>query len=165
MLLTRVCVCELVGRLVETDIYRAFVEKFENDFKANGSGIFPPDGSTASMCLIVGDVAYFANCGDSSMICILRNNDVVSVSDRHNTSNREELRRIRLAGGRVCNGFSRFLLAAATRWAADLPVTLHAGLQVVRRPFYFRNLLTVWGSRHAHVRRPRVYPGGLLVTR
>jgi serine/threonine protein phosphatase PrpC len=102
------CMCALINRVVETDIYRAFVEKFENDFKANGSAIFPPDGSTASVCLIVGDVAYFANCGDSSMICILRNNEVVSVSDRHNTSNREELRRIRLAGGRVGDRCNRF---------------------------------------------------------
>lgn len=123
-------------QVVETDIYRAFVEKFENDFRANGSGIFPPDGSTASVCLIVGDMAYFANCGDSSMICIQRNNDILQVAELHNTSNREELRRIRAVGGRV-----------------------------VRRPFNVRGMLKVWGSRHVHVRRPRVYPGGLLVTR
>lgn len=77
------------------------MEKFEDDFRTDGAGIFPADGSTASVCLIVGDTAYFANCGDSSVVCIDRSNKIIQVTELHNTSNRAEVRRIRMCGGRV----------------------------------------------------------------
>lgn len=86
---------------METDIYRAFIEKFDSDYKNHGSAIFPTDGSTATVCLIVGDTAYIVNCGDSACVCIRRGNEVFQATERHNTDNRQELRRIRSNGGTV----------------------------------------------------------------
>ncbi|KAG5186149.1 phosphatase 2C-like domain-containing protein [Tribonema minus] len=106
-----------------------------------GDWSFPRDGSTATVCVVEGNRAILANCGDSAAALVRRVGMRLvcePLSENHGTLNSAETARIRSVGG-------------------ELQVRGRA--RRVRAP----PLCCVpWKSAP---RKPRVYPGGLLVTR
>lgn len=55
---------------------------------------FPKDGSTATVCLIVGNDMYVANCGDSAAYSFSINGKVVKkLTEDHGTDNEAEAKR------------------------------------------------------------------------
>lgn len=110
--------------------------------KSASMGNCLPDGSTATICLIVGRKLFIANCGDSSAYAFMSSSSSQAagpllLTDIHSTDDLAERRRCELAGGEF------------------------------RGPVQRRGLLSflkLCGTKITPVKQ-RVYPGGLLVTR
>ncbi|CAN0280664.1 unnamed protein product [Pylaiella littoralis] len=98
---------------------------------------FPRDGSTATILLLVGDKLFAANCGDSEGILVKRDGSFQPITKNHDTLDQGEFERIRQLGG----FYRKQMLRIPKKW--PWCCTLE---DVV-------------------VGKPRVYPGGLLVTR
>lgn len=109
-------------------------------FCASGNTILK-DGSTATVCLIVGGSVYIANCGDSSGYLQMSDGTITRATDMHNTLNENEIQRCTSAGSQVRTKLSSsggiFSCCASFRVQPLSPELL----------------------------QPRVYPGGLLITR
>ncbi|GMH77077.1 hypothetical protein TrST_g4091 [Triparma strigata] len=99
---------------------------------------FPGDGSTATVCLIEGNKVYIASCGDSSAAVIRTNKSLEKFTREHHTVDPEEVARIEAAGGE--------LVQKTIKTPAPFPFCC---TKMVDKP----------------LGKPRVYPGGLLVTR
>ena len=99
--------------------------------------IFPSDGSTATVALIIDNDVYFGNCGDSAAFIEYENRAVIGVTEDHGTLNPHEVKRITEGGG-------------------------YLKQQVVYTPLSF---LFGCGCEPESTAKPRLYPGGLLVTR
>lgn len=95
------------------------------------------DGSTATVCLIIGTDLYVCNCGDSSAAGFQENGQFVSLTDVHGTETESEIARCIAAGGN---------LKPQYQW---VPMAF---------PFCFLKRRVVVGKK-------RLFPGGLLVTR
>ena len=103
----------------------------------SGSHAFPGDGSTATVVLIVGEEAYATNCGDSSAVFFNDDGSSHPLTETHDTANAFEHQRCTRAGGKI---------EQRTGWSAS-PAPCCC--------------LPQYGP----LDRPRVRPGGLLVTR
>jgi protein phosphatase 2C family protein 2/3 len=93
-------------------------------------------GSTATVCLLVGDEMYMMNCGDSSGGVINKTGDFEILTEDHGTLNASEVHRVQTNGG---------IVVAATK-------------KTCRQWF-------CCCTTQPLPAKPRVYPGGLLVTR
>lgn len=101
---------------------------------------FLKDGSTATVCLIISSTIYITNCGDSSAHIQMTDGTHSIVTELHNTLNHEEVERCESAGGKVM--------------LRKVPTTLFSCCLPFRISPISSELL-----------QPRVYPGGLLITR
>lgn len=95
--------------------------------------LFPKDGSTATVALIIGNDLYIANCGDSAAYIEYSDGSFVKVTEDHGTTNEHEKIRCEVSGG--------YLMP---QLATVTCLCFH---------------------RKVEVGKPRLYPGGLLVTR
>ncbi len=105
--------------------------------KKDQSKSFPQDGSTGTVCYITGDDVYVTNCGDSAAYSVMA--DCMThtlLTEDHGTLNPSEVARCEKAGGRL--QFDTYFVRAAFPMCC-FPTKI--------------------------VGKPRVYPGGLLVTR
>jgi len=93
------------------------------------------DGSTATVCLIVGSHVYIANCGDSSAFVQRSDGTLSKATEDHSTANPAEVDRCHSAGAAVHQSIIQTSLFSCC-------------------PFSRSNNLPL-----------RVYPGGLMVTR
>lgn len=109
------------------------LRKVEQD---NGLKMFPPDGSTGTVCMVNGNDIYVTNCGDSACYSISGSGDFSMMTEDHGTGNPLELDRCVKAGG-----------------------TLRE--QIVHNPYPFPFCCV----SQVTTAKPRVMPGGLLVTR
>ncbi|GMI48161.1 hypothetical protein TrCOL_g12606 [Triparma columacea] len=99
---------------------------------------FPCDGSTASIALFVGNLIYIAGCGDSSIVSVGQTKDSITVyTADHSTVNPTEVARVEAAGGK----FVQKTMKAPGAF-----------------PFCCKMV-------EKNLGKPRVQPGGLLVTR
>ncbi|CAM9740598.1 unnamed protein product [Ascophyllum nodosum] len=98
---------------------------------------FPRAGSTATVLLIVGNKVFVANCGDSAGILVKKDGSAEIITKDHGTLNRKEFERVQQSGG-------------------------YYRPQSIRVP---RSPPLCCFTREMVVGKPRVYPGGLLVTR
>lgn len=80
-----------------------FDDKIFNEFrrfeKAENLKVFPSDGSTATVCLISGNDVYITNCGDSACFSIMPDGTTEQLTEDHGTNNPEEVDRCIKAGG------------------------------------------------------------------
>lgn len=109
------------------------------EFQRQGSSKnakFPRDGSTGTVCLVVDNDAYIANCGDSAAIVEYAQGQVQVVTEDHGTLNSSEVKRATAAGGHL---------------QAQTAPTLCGCIPGC--------------AKRKEVGKPRLYPGGLLVTR
>lgn len=109
------------------------------DFCTSGEKILK-DGSTATVCLIVSGSLYIANCGDSSGYLQMVDGTITRATDLHNTLNSAEVQRCTSAGAEI-------RLKEGPR-----------GLFSCCGPFRVQPI-------SIELQQPRVYPGGLLITR
>jgi serine/threonine protein phosphatase PrpC len=98
--------------------------------------ILPGDGSTATACVIVSNDIYLTNCGDSAAYAIHQDGRTELLTEDHGTNNAEEVARCMKAGGELKPQF-------------------------YTQPYPFP-LCFLHRSKPA---KPRMLPGGLLVTR
>jgi protein phosphatase PTC2/3 len=119
------------------DIVYDRCQTYADQFKALSGEMFPCDGSTATVVLIIGTEIYVSNCGDSSCHYFTANGESQCLSETHSTSSGDEPTRCVNAGG---------TLRDQKGWT-NLPAPLCC------IPYY--------GS----LGKPRIFPGGLLVTR
>jgi serine/threonine protein phosphatase PrpC len=98
----------------------------------------PRDGSTATICLIVAGIIYITNVGDSAAYIQFRDGSFLQVSEHHSTENIEEITRCKTAGGTI-------------------RVSDHANVS-------YASCWDCIRGKRKYV-QPRLYPGGLLVTR
>ena len=98
---------------------------------------YPCDGATCSVALIVGNKVYVASCGDSTCGAIKKDKTLEKFTREHHTVDPEEVARVIAAGGRFDQSMGKKARA-------------------------FPNCLSV---EDVAVGKPRVMPGGLLVTR
>lgn len=98
--------------------------------------LLPSDGSTATICYVNNEDFYITNCGDSSAYSITINKVPEIVTEEHSTTNPLEVERCKVAGG-----------------------TLRQQKFYQTRPFPFCCIPS------KNLAKPRLYPGGLLVTR
>ena len=103
---------------------------------ASGQKLFPTDGSTATVCMVTGDDVYVTNCGDSACYSVGTNGDFSILTEDHGTGNAVEVTRCVKAGGTMKE-------------------------QRVYTPFPF----PLCCANQLTIAKPRVMPGGLLVTR
>jgi serine/threonine protein phosphatase PrpC len=96
------------------------------------------DGSTATVCLIVGTTIYITNCGDSQAYIQMTDGEFTAATDIHNTCNEEEVARCTAAGGRIL---------------------------LKHRPERTTYFCCCFPQYEPALNQPRLYPGGLLVTR
>lgn len=101
-----------------------------------GLKMFPADGSTGTVCMVNGNDIYVTNCGDSACYSVSSEGVFAMLTEDHGTGNPQELDRCVKAGG-----------------------TLRE--QIVHTPYHFPFCCI----SHATAAKPRVMPGGLLVTR
>jgi serine/threonine protein phosphatase PrpC len=94
------------------------------------------DGSTATIAVVVGDDLYVANCGDSAAGVVLSSGEYESLTEDHGTTNPIEVERVKSAGGLLRD--QSFLRRKNAPWCCFLE-RVHG--------------------------KPRLSPGGLLVTR
>ena len=122
------------------ETWNSFDDQCLSQFKkietADAQHILPADGSTATACLIVGNDIYLTNCGDSSAYSISSDGKCKLLTEDHGTNNTEEVNRCLKAGGQL------------------KPQTY-----TVPAPFPFCCISQVKAAK------PRMMPGGLLVTR
>ncbi len=118
-----------------SDAERSLLAHCRDIFEATTQ--FPSDGSTGTVCMMIDDQIYVVNCGDSSAYAYYSNGESIRLTAVHGTENPDEVDRIKSAGG---------VLRDQT---AFMPYKF---------PYCF-----MWGKQT--VGKPRVYPGGLLVTR
>lgn len=97
----------------------------------------PRDGSTGTVCLVVGEDIYVCNCGDTHCCAFFNDGNSRQMTEDHGTLNKTEITRIESNGGNLKPQTSR-----------------------VPMSFPFCCFLT-----EKIVGKPRVWPGGLLVTR
>jgi serine/threonine protein phosphatase PrpC len=109
------------------------------DFCTSGDKILR-DGSTATVCLIVGGSVYIANCGDSSGYLQMIDGTITRATDLHNTLNTDEVQRCTATGAEI-----RLKEKSG-------------GLFSCCGPFRVQPM-------SPELQQPRVYPGGLLITR
>ena len=109
------------------------LNKIQSD---NTSSAFPIDGSTATVCIIVGSDLYLMNCGDSAAYSVMADGGAERLTEDHGTNNESEVQRCRTGGGKIESV----------------------------KPGYKFSLCRCCCSMQADI-KPRVYPGGLLVTR
>eukprot|EP00752_Nemacystus_decipiens_P004214 g3851.t1 len=134
-----------VWKSMDSEIYRILAQRHhENTSRANSTGgkgteevSFPRDGSTATVLLLVGNKLFTANCGDSSGILVKKDGSVRVITKNHDTLDKDEFERIGKLGGFYRNQ----LLRMPKRWPWCC---------------FLQDVV---------VGKPRVYPGGLLVTR
>ena len=88
------------------------------------------------MCLIVGEECFITNCGDSAACMQYQDGSVRKVTEDHGTLNDDELKRVEAAGG-------YFKIQTVPSRCGCLPFC----------------------AKDVEVGKPRLYPGGLLVTR
>jgi serine/threonine protein phosphatase PrpC len=98
--------------------------------------ILPGDGSTATACVIISNDIYITNCGDSAAYTIHQDGRTELLTEDHGTNNPEEVARCVKAGGELKPQF-------------------------YTQPYPFP-LCFLHRSKAA---KPRMLPGGLLVTR
>lgn len=116
----------------------AFCRREHEIRKANNpEAKFPQDGSTATVALCVGNKFYITNVGDSSVVIMRKKQPPWVLSVDHGTANVEENKRIEAAGGELRQQYKKELQGF---------------------PFCCR-------LKEVPAGKPRVYPGGLLVTR
>lgn len=117
-----------------------FDDKIYNEFrrleKANNLRAFPSDGSTASVCLVSGNDLYITNCGDSACYSIMPDGTTELLTEDHGTNNPEEVDRCVKAGGTL------------REQQYSIPAAFPFCCFGVPQPT-----------------KPRIMPGGLLVTR
>jgi serine/threonine protein phosphatase PrpC len=94
-------------------------------------------GSTATICLIVGDDVYVTNCGDSAAYSVDKEARATILTECHSTENPVEVARCKSRGGRFVT-------------------------QVIPKR---RSFPCCFGVRYEAIGKPRLYPGGLLITR
>lgn len=116
------------------------MEQELKDFCISGSQVLK-DGSTATVCLIVGESVYIANCGDSSGYLQMIDGTITRATDMHNTLNESEIKRCTSAGSDV-----RTKISSSSGFFSCCP------------SFQIEPL-------SPELLQPRVYPGGLLITR
>jgi len=102
----------------------------------NKLNTLPNDGSTATVVLIDNNNVYITNCGDSACYSISRNGKFNIMTEDHGTKNADEVRRVLSVGG-------------------SLKTQQH-----FQRKFPFCCF-----KNEVETAKPRLYPGGLLVTR
>jgi serine/threonine protein phosphatase PrpC len=147
--------------------------------------VFPRDGSTATVCVVVGNQAYITNCGDSAAAVVRRKVKGSSSSDR-------SLRALSSARASGDAATAATAAAAGTAAAASASATMKSGgaaaVQLLTEDHGTNNkseaarLRSAGGELREAVFRvaafpfcclpwkalrskPRAYPGGLLVTR
>eukprot|EP00903_Cladosiphon_okamuranus_P019579 g18007.t1 len=134
-----------VWNSMDYQIYSILAERHRDNTNhktgGNGTGTeevtFPRDGSTATVLLLVGNKMFVANCGDSSGVLIKKDGRVLAITKNHDTLDKDEFERICKLGG----FYREQMLKTPRRW-----------------PWCCLQQDVVVG-------KPRVYPGGLLVTR
>lgn len=104
------------------------------------NSILPRCGSTGTVCLIVGNDIYIANCGDSAAMVVYSNGEYAQCTEEHGTANAEECDRVLASGAKLVH-----------------PTPLEHCQPMFNCPC-FKPIPP------AEVKK-RVYPGGLLVTR
>jgi serine/threonine protein phosphatase PrpC len=115
------------------------------DYCTSGDKVLK-DGSTASVCLIVAGNIYIANCGDSSGYLQMNDGTISIATDIHNTLNADEVQRCTAAGGTVrLKEGPRSLLSCLSPCCCSLSFKIQ--------------------PTSPELLQPRVYPGGLLITR
>jgi serine/threonine protein phosphatase PrpC len=108
------------------------------------------DGSTATVCLIIAGNIYIANCGDSSGYLQMNDGTISLATEMHNTLNSDEIQRCTAAGGEIRHkDQSRGLLLTLSSLCPSVSCCA---------PFKVH-------PTSPELLQPRVYPGGLLVTR
>ena len=98
---------------------------------------FPSDGSTATVALIIDNDVYIGNCGDSAAFIEYGNKGLIAVTEDHGTLNPSEVKRITDNGG-------------------------YLKQQVIHTPL---SCMFGCGCEPESIAKPRLYPGGLLITR
>lgn len=122
------------------ETWATFDEKCLSNFKIVESSdpkhVLPGDGSTATACVINLNDIYLTNCGDSAAYVIHQDGSTECLTEDHGTNNKEEIARCVKAGGSLKPQF-------------------------YHEPYPFP--LCFMGRSVAA--KPRMLPGGLLVTR
>lgn len=101
-----------------------------------GLTLFPSDGSTGTVCMVTGNDIYVTNCGDSACYSVATDGKFSLLTEDHGTGNQLELDRCIKAGGTLKE-------------------------QIVYTPYPF----PLCCASAANTAKPRIMPGGLLVTR
>lgn len=114
----------------------AILADFQRKAHQEKGAIFPHDGSTATICLIIDNDCYITNCGDSAACVQYSNGHVQKATEDHGTLNEAEITRCTDAG------------------AHFQPQTIPATCACIPGC-----------AKRVPVGKPRLYPGGLLVTR
>ena len=87
--------------------------KLEEMEKREAKGIPVNAGCTACLCLITTDTIYCCNAGDSRAILVSKNGKVTELSHDHKPDNKEEMQRVKAAGGFVDDGRVQGIIAVS----------------------------------------------------
>ena len=102
----------------------------------NKLNTLPNDGSTSTVVLIDNNNVYVTNCGDSACYSISRNGKFNIMTEDHGTKNPDEVRRVLSVGG-----------------------------SLKQQKLFQRRFPFCCFKYEVEIAKPRLYPGGLLVTR
>jgi len=116
--------------------------KTDRDFIKFGSKNGDKSGATATIVLILGDVLYCANVGDSSaMLAYSKDEDPVHMTEEHKASNEVEKKRVKDGGGLVVwfgGGWRVNGTMAVSRSIGDESV----GKVMIAEPYIFQHKIT-----------------------
>jgi serine/threonine protein phosphatase PrpC len=118
--------------LADAEVLADFQRKAHQEKNAQ----FPHDGSTATVCLIIDNECYIANCGDSAAFVEYSCGHIQKATEDHGTVNPSEV-------ARCIEGGAHFTSQMVPARFSCLPFC----------------------PQRVEVGKPRLYPGGLLVTR